>query len=1070
MNGLTAIVVHLPSNPEPFYHHFNMIIQHTASGPGGPVSGTHPENQYRSGFQSSIFLLLLFVAFISPVARTTAQEFIFNHLTSRDGLASNFVYSLVQDKKGYLWIGTDNGIQRYDGYQFFSPYQNSGPDRLPRIPVNQILIDTNDRMWLRMGKTIGIFDQASFRYHEVPFAKGLDIPQNADIVLEKNGSGHVFVLIKNWGWLAYDEENNIWREDITPFRIPRSFGLFTAYEDQSTGRYWIGGRGGLAYFDKKRKQIIRATDPNPTHFLMASPDMRQQVLNVYIDRLRRHWLITWDTTVNTVKYFCFDERTKNWSNDTLGISTASPGGYYEIHRFMEFGDTTVLAYGLHYMAMREHGHFGTFLFPGQSPYNIELSKVYSVIQDREKLLWVATDNGLFNSMSEINTSMHLVLKQDKQRANMNSVLELPNGDLWVGTWGRGVLPRQASLAKRDLKFDFPPDSVNYKLTWDLHQQFPGGKIWVGCQAGHLMIYDTLSKKAQYLKPSPFKSSTIRQVEEDQHGNIWFGTQRGMLLKWKKDSSLHDSSFQVVQELGSIIAKLMVDDRGLLWIGTGGKGVFVVDPVSGKQLKQYDIPKNLQTYYGNHVRDIVQVNDSIYAFAGDCLQLLNFNTGIITGTAKYNQWPVGPVLTMQVDDMHNVWLSTSNGLYKYNFDGNHFIRFTQWDGLITVYNNNYLMEASTKLRNGRIVFTGNQNLVSFDPSNYRDKSLPPDVLLGSVKLFNEYLPVDSLFKQGGLTLPYNRNSLSITFAALSFARIDKLSYYYMLQGANKDWQRMEGPLQVNYTLLPPGNYVFKVRARNEEGIFSPNITSLRIIIKPPFWQTFWFYGLVILAIAGALYYLYRLRIRRLMQVEKIRTRLARDLHDDMGSTLSTINILSNMAVKKIDSDQKASQDYMGRISDSSSRIMEAMDDIVWSINPVNDSMRKILARMKEFAGNVLEASDIDYSFTVDEAVRDMTFDMEWRREIFLVFKEAINNIVKYSKASHVDIVLRKQKNALLMSITDNGVGFIAGQDENGALRGNGLRNMRKRAEAMNGYFQITSAPESGTSVELRIPLA
>jgi signal transduction histidine kinase len=262
----------------------------------------------------------------------------------------------------------------------------------------------------------------------------------------------------------------------------------------------------------------------------------------------------------------------------------------------------------------------------------------------------------------------------------------------------------------------------------------------------------------------------------------------------------------------------------------------------------------------------------------------------------------------------------------------------------------------------------------------------------------------------------------------------------------------------------------VRARNEGGIFSPHITSLRIIIRPPFWRTFWFYGLLVLVIAAALYYLYRLRIRRLLQVEKIRTRLARDLHDDMGSTLSTINILSNMAVKKIGSDQQASQDYMGRISDSSSRIMEAMDDIVWSINPVNDSMRKILARMKEFAGNVLEASDIEYSFMVDEAVKDMSFDMEWRREIFLVFKEAINNIVKYAKASQVNITLRKQKNALHMTITDNGVGFNTVVDQHGSVRGNGLRNMRKRAEAMNGSFRIISAPESGTSVELRIPLA
>lgn len=1057
-------------NPEPFYHPFNMISYRTATNTGGPVSGIQIEIQYRKGFQKIVLLTLLVTVSMSVCLRTTAQEFVFNHLTAKDGLASSFVYSLWQDRKGYVWIGTENGLQRYDGYQFFSPYQQSGNDRLPRRPVNQIMIDTMDRMWLRMGKSVGIFDYTSFRYKPVPFNKDLNIPQNADVFIEKDSSGRVFVLIRGWGWLAYDEKNNEWREDITPFPIPRSFGLFTTFDDAKSGRYWIGGKGGLAYFDKKTKKLYKATDPAPSHSLLADPNMRQHITLLYIDVKRRHWLTTWDTIQSRLQYFCFDEKTGKWNDDTLGLTTVSPGGYYELHRFMEFSDTIVMSYGLHHMAMREKDHFGTFIFPGQSPFNIEFTRVYSVIQDREKILWVATDNGLFNSMSEFLTSMHLVLKQDKQRASMNSILELPDGELWVGTWGRGVLPRYANLQKREIDFKLPEDDGNYKLTWDVHQLHPGGQIWVACQSGRLMIYDTIKARSAFLKPAPFKGSTIRQVTEDKQGNLWFATQSGLVLQWKKGSDLKDSSFKVVQQYNSVISKLLTDSHGFLWIATAGKGVIVLDPQTGNQIKQYNIPSSQQFFHGNQVRDIVQINDSMYAFAGDYLHLLNYNSGAITNAATYNGWPVGPVLTMQADNQQNVWLSTATGMYKYNFEGNHFIRFTQWDGLITVYNNNYLMEASTKLRNGRLVFTGNSNLVSFDPSLYRDKSLPPDVLIGSIKLFNEFLPVDSLLNKGGLTLPYDRNSISISFAALSFTRIDKLSYYYMLEGANKDWQRMEGPLQVNYTLLPPGDYIFKVRARNEDGIFSSHITELRITIKPPFWRTFWFYGLVVLAIAGALYYLYQLRIRRLMQVEKIRTRLARDLHDDMGSTLSTINILSNMAVKKIDTDQKASQDYMGRISDSSSRIMEAMDDIVWSINPVNDSMRKILARMKEFAGNVLEASDIEYSFIVDEAVKDMTFDMEWRREIFLVFKEAINNIVKYAKASQVDITLRKQKNALLMSVADNGVGFDTGADQDGTVRGNGLRNMQKRAEAMNGWLKITSTPQAGTSVELRIPLA
>lgn len=1047
-----------------------MTTHRTAGNSGDKFLAKRSRMQSGSGLRSLLFSLLLLTCTVPFALRAHAQEFIFNHLTARDGLASNFVYCLWQDPKGYLWIGTENGLQRYDGYQFFSLHHGSGPDRLPKLPVNQILVDTTGRMWLRMGKTFGIFDQSSFRYKQVQLAKGLNIPETSNLFLEKDGNGHVFVLVHGWGWLFYDEEHNVFREDTGPFRIPRSFGLFTTFDDASAGRFWIGGRNGLAYYDKKRKQLFSAGQANAPHFLLNDPRMGHHIVNLYIDSKRRHWLTVWDTTRNNLTYYCYDERTRGYSNDTLGLTSISPGGYYELNKWMEFSDTNVLAYGLYYMAMREGDRFASFGLPGTNPYGIEFNKVYSVIQDREKILWVATDNGLYNSMSEIFSSIHFLVKQDKIRSNMSSLLELSNGDIWVGTWGRGIFPRRSNMQKREIDFKYPKNDGNYLLTWDMHEELPGGRLWFGCQSGRLMVFDTLRQKSEFLKPAPFAGSTIRQITEDPNGNLWFGTQRGLLLKWMKGSALHDSSFKLVSHLGSTINKLFVDNRGLLWAATSGNGVVLLDPVTGKQLKKYDLPSSQLLLYGNHVRDVLQVNDSTYAFAGDNLILLNYYTGNMSSASRYNHWPVGPVLTMQADNQQNLWLSTPNGMYKYNLEGDHFIRFTQWDGLITVYNQTYQLETSIKLRNGKLAFAGNSNMVSFDPLSYRDKTLPPDVLIGSCKLFNDFLPVDSIMKQGGLTLPYNRNSITLSFAALSFIRLDKLSYYYMLEGANKDWQRMEGPLQVNYTLLPPGNYVFRVRARNEEGIYSPHITSMRITIRPPFWRTFWFYGLVVLSITGALYYLYRLRIRRLMQVEKIRTRLARDLHDDMGSTLSTINILSNMAVKKIDSDQKASQDYMGRISDSSSRIMEAMDDIVWSINPVNDSMRKIVARMKEFAGNVLEASDIDYSFLVDEAVKEMTFDMEWRREIFLVFKEAVNNIVKYAKASQVDITLKRQKNMLLMTITDNGVGFKSDPGQQGTVRGNGLRNMRKRAEAMNGSLKIISAPESGTSVELRIPLA
>ena len=518
-----------------------------------------------------------------------------------------------------------------------------------------------------------------------------------------------------------------------------------------------------------------------------------------------------------------------------------------------------------------------------------------------------------------------------------------------------------------------------------------------------------------------------------------------------------------------IHRVYADKRGWLWIATGGEGVLVYDPVQDRVIQKYATYTRRDKMYGNHVRDILQLNDSLYAFGADGLDLLNIKTGRIKQAGMYHQWPVGPVLTLQADNLGQVWISTSNGIFKYNPESDAYTRFSQWDGLITVHNENFIMEKSLQLRNGQLVFGGNQNLVVFDPAQFRRKEPPPDVTIAGFRLFNDQLPVDSLMSERVVTLGHNQNSLAISFAAISFINIDKLTYFIQLEGADKDWQRVNGPLDVYYTLLPPGHYTFKVRARNEEGIYSKNITSLRIHIRPPFYRTIWFYALVVLAIAGLLYYLYKLRIRRLLQVERIRTRLARDLHDDMGSTLSTINILSNMATKKIATDQASSLDYMSKISDSSSRIMEAMDDIVWSINPVNDSMRKVLARMRELAGNVLEPCDIEYTFTADDTVKEMTFDMEGRREIFLIYKEAINNIVKYSKSTRVQIGLQKQKGFFIMTITDNGIGFLPDTDVS-STRGNGLRNMRKRAENLKGTLEIASAMDAGTSIELRIPLA
>jgi signal transduction histidine kinase len=289
----------------------------------------------------------------------------------------------------------------------------------------------------------------------------------------------------------------------------------------------------------------------------------------------------------------------------------------------------------------------------------------------------------------------------------------------------------------------------------------------------------------------------------------------------------------------------------------------------------------------------------------------------------------------------------------------------------------------------------------------------------------------------------------------------------MDGLEDNWRMItSGTLRATYSYLPPGHYIFKVRAQNINGVSSAGVTAFRLFVKPPFWRNYWFVCTILFFIAILIYTLHKMRVNKLLAVEKIRNKVARDLHDDMGSTLSTINILSAMAKSKLNNDAVKTSEYISKISENSQRMMEAMDDIVWSIKPANDSMQRIAARMREFATSVLEAKNIEPEFIFDEKVYDVKLDMEARRDFFLVFKEAVNNAAKYSNATHVTVRLATEEKMLLMNVTDNGAGFDVPA---AAMAGNGLGNMQKRADALNAKLVIQSQPGNGTIVKLSVPV-
>ena len=519
---------------------------------------------------------------------------------------------------------------------------------------------------------------------------------------------------------------------------------------------------------------------------------------------------------------------------------------------------------------------------------------------------------------------------------------------------------------------------------------------------------------------------------------------------------------MVQELGTIIYKIFIDKEGWLWLATHEKGLYAINPENGKVLQHYTAAGKNNHLFSNTGGDIELLNDSTIVFGAGALNFINKKTGQVRILGTEQGLPSNSVMRLRMDQNGFLWIVTANGLCRYNPVNDRITPYGRKDGIVLA---EQTIATDLRAADGNLLFAGGNALVVFNPNTYLNYRPPPDVTITDFRLFNQYLPADSLQSLPRVKLGPDQNSFSIYFSSISFVQRDKMTYYYKMEGVDKEWIQSDVSKLVSYSLLPPGRYTFKVYCETIEGIRSKGITQMSFTIMPPFWRTKWFISILLFLLALAIYAIHNLRVNRLLAVEKLRNRVARDLHDDMGSTLSTINILSSMAKTKMSTDAVKTTEYLSKISDNSQRMMEAMDDIVWSIKPSNDSMQRVTARMREFATNVLEAKDMELHFSVAEDVHEVKLNMEARRDFFLVFKEAVNNAAKYSKAERVDVCIELQKRMLMLTVRDNGHGFDVAKADGG----NGLGNMQKRAESMNGRVRISSTPGEGTKVMVMVPV-
>jgi len=349
--------------------------------------------------------------------------------------------------------------------------------------------------------------------------------------------------------------------------------------------------------------------------------------------------------------------------------------------------------------------------------------------------------------------------------------------------------------------------------------------------------------------------------------------------------------------------------------------------------------------------------------------------------------------------------------------------------------------------------------------------PPVALINRLHISGNPYPVSDLGEAAvsDLELAPDQSNIRIDFAGLAFGAGEALRYQHKLEGADQDWSAFTEQRTMYFANLAPGRYRFLVRAVTADGVVSETPASFSFTILAPVWRRWWFLTVVAATLGLLVFGAYRYRVAQLVRMERIRLRIAQDLHDDIGSSLSQIAILSEVSRRRLGSEQNGVGDSLAQIANTSRDLVDSMSDIIWAINPRRDRVSDLTQRMRGFASDVFTAREIEFSFRAPAGGLELRLEADLRRQLYLIFKEAVNNAARHARCTQAEIEFEVAQDRLLLHVRDNGRGFDPSGDAATSRNGDGLASMRERARAMGGEIEIISQPNQGAAVKLILPL-
>ena len=952
----------------------------------------------------------------------TYDGHLFSQLTEADGLSNNTVLKMLQDKQGNIWIGTLKGVSMYNGSSFIQYTKNEG---LLDNQVNDILEDRHGNIWIATEEGASKFDGTSFSH----FTEKEGLSNKIVNCLLEDRSGNIWFGTYGGGMSKYNGQTFT---HYTEEEGLLSNFIFCAFEDH-IGNLWFG------------------TDIGLIKYCGAPPS------NIQLDS-------EFDTVGTSVETF------ENFTSRE-GMSNAIVTNILEDY----LGNIWIGTYGGG--INKYDGNLFTYFTQNEGLAGNEVS---SILQDQDGRIWFGSDGGINLFDGKFMTT--LPNTAGLSNTIIKAILKDHRGHYWIATNGNGVFKYIPNLLEQSgtiIHFREEQGLINDIVLSLCEDQY--SNIWIGTISG-VCKYDGKSF-TYYTEKEGLSNNYTNCILEDRQGSIWFGTYGGGVTKFQPKTADRHGSFTHFNEKGgfsdNIVRCMMEDIDGNIWLGTETSGV---------------------TKY-------VQGRD------GHPASFIHFSEkeGLCNNA----------VLSILEDSKRNLWFGTRMGLsiltskklaslsqkIKSGLTKESDIFFKNY-----TYENGFLGVGCTINAiyedNGGIVWVGgNDRLTACHPlvTETTFDSIAPNIQLTGVSLYNESIEwsnleqhQDSALKLGNgvtiknfafdsisrwysvphnLSLAYSNNYVAFNYVGITMNQPKKVKYQYILEGNDEQWSAVTLRTEAVYGNLAAGTYTFKVKAMNADGFWSDELTY-PFSIRPPWWLTWWSYLLYAVLLLTLVYYAQRFQKIRIVRAEQEkskqkqsilneRLRISRDLHDEVGATLSGISMYSHIAKEQIKA--QSNIDLLSSLNimqESSGDMVKKLNDIIWLLNPEQARLQQLVEKLEEYIRQLAEYKNVAVSVDIIDHISVIELQLEVRRNIYLIFKEAINNSFKYSQAGSISLTIRSAEPNLEFILQDDGVGF----DLETVKRGNGLNNMHSRAKEIGATLRIESSPGHGSRLSLtyRVP--